>query len=117
LIPEAGLTLLRREAEVEIWSGSEYQAPSKTEIMDGIKKADVVLCLFTEEIDRTVMETNQKLLGIDDYAVGYDNIDVEIATLLGIPVTNTPGVLTDTTADLAWALILSVTRNIVQGHQ
>jgi lactate dehydrogenase-like 2-hydroxyacid dehydrogenase len=76
-IPEAGLALLRKEAD---------------------------------------METNPKLLGIADYAVGYNNIDVETATQLGIPVTNTPRVLTDTTADLAWALILSVARNIVQGH-
>jgi glyoxylate reductase len=117
LIPEAGLTLLRREAEVEIWSSSEDQAPSKKEIIDGIKKADVLLCLLAEEIDRAVMEANPKLLGIADYAVGYNNIDVETATQLGIPVTNTPGVLTDTTADLAWALILSVARNIVKGHQ
>ena len=117
LIPEAGLTLLRKEAEVEVWSGPEDKIPSKKEIIDGIKGADVLLCLLTEEIDRTVMETNPKLLGIADYAVGCNNIDVETATQLGIPVTNTPGVLTDTTADLAWALILSVARNIVQGHQ
>jgi glyoxylate reductase len=117
MIPEAGLALLRKEAEVEVWSGPEDEAPSKREIIDGIKKADVLLCLVTEEIDRAVMEANPKLFGIADYAVGYNNVDVETATQLGIPVTNTPGVLTDTTADLTWALILSVARNIVQGHQ
>jgi len=117
LIPEAGLALLRKEAEVDVWSGPEDEAPSKEEILHGIKKADVLLCLLTEEIDRTVMEANPKLLGIADHAVGYNNIDVEIATQLGIPVTNTPGVLTDTTADLAWTLIMAVARNIVQGHQ
>jgi glyoxylate reductase len=117
MIPEAGLRLLRKEGEVEIWPGPEDEVPSKKEIIDGIKKADVLLCLLTEAIDRAVMEANPKLLGIADQAVGYNNIDVETATQLGIPVTNTPGVLTDTTADLAWALIMSVARNIVQGHQ
>jgi len=117
LIPEAGLALLRKEAEVDVWPGPEDETPSKEEILHGIKKADVLLCLLTEEIDRAVMEANPKLLGIADYAVGYNNIDVEIATQLGIPVTNTPGVLTDTTADLAWTLIMAVARNIVQGHQ
>jgi glyoxylate reductase len=117
MIPEAGLALLRKQAEMEVWTGPEDETPSKKEIVQGVKRADVLLCLLTEEIDRAVMEANPKLLGIADYAVGYNNIDVETATQLGIPVTNTPGVLTDTTADLAWALILSVARNIVQGHQ
>jgi glyoxylate reductase len=116
-IPEAGVALLRKEASVDIWPGPEDGTPSKEEILRGIKRADVLLCLLTEEIDRAVMEANPKLLGIADHAVGYNNIDVETATQLGIPVTNTPGVLTDTTADLAWTLIMSVARNIVQGHQ
>jgi glyoxylate reductase len=117
LIPEAGLTLLRKEAGVEIWPGPEDEAPSKEEVIQAIRKADVLLCLLTEEIDRTVMEANPKLLGIANHAVGYNNIDVKTATELGIPVTHTPGVLTDTTADLAWALIMALARNIVQGHQ
>ena len=117
LIPEAGLALLRKEAEVNVWPGPEDETPSKEEILHGVKKADVLLCLLTEEIDRAVMEANPKLLGIADHAVGYNNIDVETATRLGIPVANTPGVLTDTTADLAWTLIMAVARNIVQGHQ
>ena len=117
LIPEAGLALLRKEAEVDVWPGPEDGTPSKEEILHGTRKADVLLCLLTEEIDRAVMEANPKLLGIADHAVGYNNIDVKIATELGLPVTNTPGVLTDTTADLAWSLIMAVARNIVQGHQ
>ena len=117
LISEVGLALLRKEAEVDLWPGSEDETPSKEEIIHGVKRADVLLCLLTEEIDRAIMEANPKLLGIANQAVGYNNIDVETATRLGIPVTNTPGVLTDTTADLTWALIMSVARNIVQGHQ
>jgi len=117
MIPEAGLTLLRKEARVDVWPGPEDDTPRREEIIRGVGKADVLLCLLTEEIDRTVMEVNPRLLGIANFAVGYNNIDVKAATELGIPVTNTPGVLTDTTADLAWALIMVVARNIVQGHQ
>jgi len=117
LIPKAGLVLLQREAEVEVWPGPEDRTPSKEEVLRGVKSADVLLCLLTEEIDRAVMEANPKLLGVADHAVGYNNIDVRAATELGLPVTNTPGVLTDTTADLAWSLIMAVARNIVQGHQ
>lgn len=101
LIPEAGLTLLREEAEVEVWLGPEDETPSKEEIIQGVGEADVLLCLLTEEIDRAIMEANPKLLGVANHAVGHNNIDVKTATELGIPVTNTPDVLTDTTADLA----------------
>jgi len=117
MIPEAGLILLRKEAEVDVWPGPEDGTPPKEEIILGVRKADVLLSLLTEEIDRTVMESNPRLLGIANLAVGYNNIDVKTATEMGIPVTNTPGVLTDTTADLAWALIMAVARNIIQGHQ
>jgi glyoxylate reductase len=117
LIPEAGLILLRKEAEVEVWPGPEDETPTKEEIIQGVRRAQVLLSLLTETIDRSVIESNPKLLGIANHAVGYNNIDVETATRLGIPVANTPGVLTDTTADLAWALIMAVARNIVQGHQ
>jgi glyoxylate reductase len=116
-IPEAGLALLRKEAEVDVWAGPEDGSPSKEEILYGVKTADVLLCLLTEEIDRAIMEANPRLLGIANHAVGYNNIDIKTATELGLPVANTPGVLTDTTADLAWALIMSVARNVVQGHQ
>ncbi len=116
LIPEAGLDILRKEAEVDIWPGPEDAGPDKKEIIKGVKQADVLLSLLTEPIDWEVMEANPQLLGIAQYAVGFNNIEVQAATDLGLPVTNTPGVLTDTTADMAWALIMAVARNIVQGH-
>ena len=79
--------------------------------------ADVLLSLLTEPIGREVMEANPSLRGIAQFAVGYDNIDVAVATELGIPVSNTPGVLTDTTADLAWTLLLAVSRNVASGDK
>jgi len=117
LIPEAGLDMLRKEADVDIWPGPEDSGPKKTEIIKGIKHADLLLSLLTEPIDREIMEANPRLLGISQFAVGFNNIDVQAATDLGLPVTNTPGVLTDTTADMAWTLIMAVARNIVQGHE
>lgn len=75
-------------------------------------------CRFlTEPVDRDLMMVNEGLLGVANMAVGFNNIDIEAATELGIPVSNTPGVLTDTTADLAWALILAVARRIPESHR
>ena len=83
--------------------------------MEGALWADVLLSLLTEPIGREILEANPKLRGVAQFAVGYDNIDTAVATELGIPVSNTPGVLTDTTADLTWALLLSACRNVVAG--
>ena len=115
-IPEAGLDMLTAGADVELWPGPEDAGPSKDEVIIGVKKADLLLSLLTEPIDREVMQANPDLLGVSNYAVGFNNIDIDIATELGLPITNTPGVLTETTADLAMALILSLARRIVPGH-
>ena len=71
MIPEAGLALLEKEARVDVWPGPEDQTPSKEMIIRGVREADVLLCLLTEEIDRTIMEANPRLLGIANHAVGY----------------------------------------------
>ncbi len=112
-IPAAGLDLLKRAGEVEIGSEAEDEPLPREKLLDGIGRADVLVSLLTERIDREVLSAGRKLLGIANYAVGFNNVDVAAATELGLPVTNTPGVLTDTTADLTWALLLSVARNIV----
>jgi len=70
---------------------------------------------LTDPIDKDVINAEPSLKMIASYAVGYDNIDIAAATKRGIPVSNTPGVLTETTAELAWALLFSVTRRIVEG--
>ena len=86
---------------------------TKEELKKGIKKCEVLLCLLTDEIDKELLNCNTELKGIANYAVGFNNIDIEEATRLKIPVTNTPGVLTETTADLTWSLLMSVARKIV----
>ncbi|MDQ6736452.1 MAG: D-glycerate dehydrogenase [Gemmatimonadota bacterium] len=117
-IPDAGINLLRAHgADVIIGQSDEEKGLAPDEILHGVKAADVLLSLLTEPVTREVLDANPRLLGVANYAVGFNNVDVVAATALGIPVTNTPGVLTDTTADLTWALILGVSRRIVPAHE
>jgi glyoxylate reductase len=112
-IPEAGLEILARAGEVHVAVEAGNKKVPLEKIIDGVKDADVLVSLLTEAVDRRVLEAGSRLLGVANFAVGFNNVDVEAATELGLPVTNTPGVLTDTTADLAWALLMAVGRNIV----
>ena len=111
-IPEPGLNLLRKHHEIEI---NPYdRVLTKKEIIKGVKGKDGLLCLLTDPIDKEVINSEPHLKMIASYAVGYDNIDIDAATKKKIPVSNTPGVLTDATAEMAWALLLSVSRRIVE---
>ncbi len=107
-IPEQGLEVLRAaEADVTICQEDEEQDVPRASLLDGVRNCDVLLSLLTESVDLEVLSANPRLLGVANMAVGFNNIDVVAATDLGIPVTNTPGVLTHSTADLTWALILA----------
>ena len=112
-IPQAGLDMLKEHYEVIV--NPHNRVLTKEELMDGVKIADGLLSLLTDDITAEVMDVNPNLKIISNYAVGYNNIDVEAAIKRGIQVTNTPGVLTDTTADLAWALIMAIGRRVVEG--
>ncbi len=112
-LPPEAMKRLRDEVELEM--NTEDRVLSKAEIIEGVKGRDALLCLLTDEIDADVMDANRDLKVIANYAVGFNNIDVAAATERGIPVTNTPGVLTDTTADTAFALIMAAARRIVEG--
>lgn len=90
---------------------------SKREIIHGVQKSDALISMLTDPIDRDVIEAAPDLKIIANYAVGYNNIDIKAATERKIAVTNTPGVLTETTADLTWGLILSLSRKIPQAEQ
>jgi glyoxylate reductase len=111
-IPQPGLDLLRTKFDVTV--NPHNHALTKEEIIEGMKRKDGLLCLLTDPIDREVIYAEPNLRTIASYAVGYDNIDVTAATERGISVSNTPGVLTETTAELAWALLFSVARRIVE---
>ena len=112
-LPLEAIEMLK-EHELEIYSGDA--PPCKDEIIAGIAGKDVLISLLTDTIDRDVIDASPNLKIIANYAVGYDNIDVEYATRKGIVVTNTPGVLTETVADLTWALMLSIARRICEGN-
>lgn len=107
-IPEPGLELLRRAHDVEVWPGE--LPPSKEEIIRAAADADALITLLSDPITPEVMDASPRLRVIANYAVGFDNIHVHAATERGIQVTNTPDVLTETTADLAWALMLACAR-------
>ena len=114
LFPEA-LDLLRQFAEVE---GGVAEAPlPREELMAAIGDKDGLLTLLVNRIDREIIDRARKLKIIANCAVGYDNIDVAYCREKGILVTNTPGVLTEATADLTWALILAVARRIPQADR
>jgi glyoxylate reductase len=116
-IPAAGLELLQAAgAEVRIVQPDPGAEVPRAALLDAVAGADVLLPLLTERIDRDVLERNPRLRGIANHAVGYNNIDVAAATELGIPVSNTPGVLTESTADLTWALLLAAARRIPEAH-
>lgn len=117
-LPDVALDILRdADAVVTIGQSNEEEGLDRQALLNGVRNADVLLSLLTESIDREVLAANPKLLGVANCAVGFNNIDAVAATELGIPVSNTPGVLTDTTADLTWALILGVARRIAEAHQ
>ena len=111
-LPQAGLDLLAAEYDVEV--NPHDRVATREELLAGIKGKDALLSLLTETIDAEVMDTEPRLKVIANYAVGFNNIDVAAATERGILVTNTPGVLTETTADLAFALLMACARRVVE---
>ena len=115
-IPQEGLEILKRCCQVEV---SDYDGViPRSLLLEKVKDTDGLLVLLTDMIDKEVMiAAGKKLRVISNYAVGYNNIDVVEATKRGIMVTNTPGVLTETTADLAWALLMCIGRRIVEGDK
>lgn len=109
------LQRLEEIANVEVWT--KRQPPPYQVLLEKVKKANGLLCLLTDRIDRHLLEGGMSLRAISQMAVGYDNIDIGAATARGIPVGHTPGVLTDATADLTWALLMVAARRIVEADR
>lgn len=103
---------LEQYYDVEVWD--KYTPPPYEVLLEKAKEVDALATLLTDRIDCNLLQQAKRLRIIAQYAVGYDNIDIECATRLGIYVTNTPGVLTESTAELTWALILATARRIVE---
>ncbi len=115
MLPELVMKKLNDSFSVNV--NSEDRALSKEEIIRGTSDCDILLCLLSDIIDSDIISCNPNLKGIVNYAVGFNNINVKYATQLNIPITNTPGVLTETTADMARALIFSIARRIVESDR
>ena len=114
-LPRQAVEMLKPECSVEI--NPHDRALSRGELEEAIKGVDGIITLLSDNIDAELIDMNPDLEVIANYAVGYDNIDVEACSDRDIAVSNTPGVLTETTADLAWALILAAARRIPEADR
>jgi len=113
---EEALALLRSQAEVALWPDPDLPPPHE-EIVRQVREADGLVCLLTDWIDAEVIAAGARLRVISTVAVGYDNIDVAAATARRIPICNTPGVLTEATADLTWALLMAAARRVTEAER
>jgi len=113
---DEAIEILEEHAEVEVYEGVDDAIPREL-LMEKVADVEGLLPLLTERIDAEVMDAAEGLKVISNYAVGYNNIDVAAATERGIYVTNTPGILTDTTADCAFALLMAVARRIPEADR
>ena len=111
-LPGDALERLRAAHEVTVWPGS--LPPSPAELRESVREAQGLLCLLTERVDRALLDAAPVLRAIANYAVGTDNIDIALARQRGIAVGVTPDVLTEATADLAFALLLAAARRLPQ---
>lgn len=114
-LPPPGLKMLRENYEVEV--NPHDRVLTKEEILEGVSDVDALVCLLTDTIDKDIIDAGSNLKIISNYAVGYNNIDFNYATTKGIIVTNTPGVLSETTADLAFSLLVAAARRIPEGDK
>ncbi|MBA3968309.1 MAG: D-glycerate dehydrogenase, partial [Nitrospirales bacterium] len=114
-LPQQAWDVLRAQADLVCW---EQDCPvDRKWLLDHLPEAEGLYCLLTDRIDREVLQAGKRLRVISTMAVGYDHIDVAGCTACGIPVGHTPGILNETTADLAFALLLSAARRIVEGAE
>ncbi|WP_304129971.1 D-glycerate dehydrogenase [Ignavibacterium album] len=115
-IPEAGINLLRKNGfSVEVYS--KENLITRQELIRNVKDADALISLLTDKIDREIIDKMERCRIIANYAVGFNNIDIDYARNKGIIVTNTPDVLTDSTADLTMTLVLACARRLNEGER
>ncbi len=112
-----GTVLEKLEATHEVELNHDDRPMPREQILRKIEGKDGLLCMITDTVDTELLMRAPRLKVIANYGVGFNNIDIEAASRMGVPVTNTPGVLTAATADLAFALILSTGRRVVEGDR
>ncbi len=111
-LPGNALERLAAEHDIEVWPGDV--PPPREDLLAGVAQAEGLLSMLVDKVDAELLDAAPNLRAVANYAIGFDNIDVEATAARDILVGNTPDVLTDATADLAWALMLAVARRIVE---
>jgi len=114
-IPQSGLDLLRRHCDVSVWPHD--RPATRDELIANCKGKDALVCLLTDKVDAEVLAAAPSLKIVANVAVGFDNLDVAAGTAARVVMSNTPGVLDDTTADLAFALLMATARRLVEGDR
>jgi glyoxylate reductase len=115
-LPEETITDLTEHFEVKMWDHEDIPAPREV-ILKEAQKASALITMLSDKVDEEVLSAGDDLKVVANLAVGYDNIDLETATKRGIIVTNTPDVLTETTADLTFSLLMAAARRIVEAAE
>ena len=110
---EPARKILQEHCEVEYWEKTER--PPREEVLQRVKDREALVCLLTEKVNEELLQAAPKLKIAANVAVGFDNIDVAACTKRRVVATNTPGVLDETTADFAWALLMAVARRLLEG--
>jgi glyoxylate reductase len=117
-MPPVGHDILDRAGvRYEVGQTDDEKGCDRALLMRAVRERDVLLTMLTDQVNRELLEANPKLRGVANYGVGLNHVDVAAATELGVPISNTPGVLTETTADLTWALLLAVARRIPEAQE
>src|SRR6476469_8833703 len=116
LIPDDGIDPVVAACDARVWE--DDLPPPRAALLDAIRGCDGVLTLLTDKVDDEFLDAaGPQLKVVSNYAVGFDNVDVPACTARGVAVGNTPGVLTETTADLAWALLMAAARRLPEGDR
>jgi glyoxylate reductase len=114
VIPDAGLRRIKDHCDAEVWPAQ--LPPPHAVLREKVRDCDGLVSLLTDRIDAHLLDGAPRLKVVSNYAVGFNNVDVPAATERGVCVGNTPGVLTDATADMAFCLLITAARRVVEGH-
>ena len=114
VLPDAGLTLIRENCDADVWT--DPLPPPAAVLRERIASCEALVSLLTDKVDAALLDLAPRLKVVSNFAVGFNNIDVPACSARGICVGNTPGVLTDATADMAFCLLIAAARRVVAGH-
>ncbi|MFN4260002.1 MAG: 2-hydroxyacid dehydrogenase [Gemmataceae bacterium] len=115
VLPNVGMKLIQEHCDAEVWP--DPLPPPYDLIQRKVADCDGLVSLLTDRIDAPLLDAAPRLKVVSNFAVGFNNIDIPAATARGVAVGNTPGVLTDATADMAFCLLIAAARRVVEGHQ